>query len=45
MLGSDSSCVKDPRRALESRLGGGGPATHGIEKRWAPALEGQQQRW
>jgi hypothetical protein len=24
MLGSDSSCVKDPCRVLESRLGGGG---------------------
>lgn len=24
MLGSDSSCVKDPHRVLESRLRGGG---------------------
>lgn len=45
MLGSDSSSVKDPRRALESRLGGGGPAAHGTEKRWVPELKGQQQRW
>lgn len=46
MLGSDSSCVKDPCSVLESRLGGGGAQRHmGVRNDRVLELgEGRQQR-